>query len=174
MNPASWLPLANMHTMFSTQVHEQTNVPLYPLRLACSGRAPWEGGKCGKGEQSITSLILFTLFLSRWRSCFDTSVHIIPRCLFKLVRVVSISFALRGKNGIEHTYPYHLVRVIPHMIYSEPYPRAYYFIWLRANVSHELYFYRPLSGGRSRTHFVTKELTKRQMSHLETQDAISA
>ena len=35
------------------------------------------------------------------------------------------------------------------------------------------YFYRPLSGGRSRTHFVTKSLSKRQMSHLEAQDAKS-
>ena len=110
VNPASWLPLANMHAMSSAQDHEQTistfRCPNYPLRAQeeLCGRAGNGGGR----EQSITSLILFTLFLSRWRSCFDTSVHIIPRCLFKLVRVVSISFALQGKKGKEHTFPYHL------------------------------------------------------------------
>ena len=34
-------------------------------------------------------------------------------------------------------------------------------------------FYRPLQAGRSRTHFVTKSLSKTQMSHLEAQDAKS-
>ena len=35
-------------------------------------------------------------------------------------------------------------------------------------------FYRPLCGGRSRSHFVSQSLAKTQMNHLETSDADSA
>ena len=35
-------------------------------------------------------------------------------------------------------------------------------------------FYRPLCGGRSRSHFVTQSVSKTQMSHLETSNADTA
>ena len=34
-----------------------------------------------------------------------------------------------------------------------------------------MHFYRPLCGGRSRSHFVSQSVSKTQMSHLETSNA---